>query len=214
MRIVMKRLDKSKNMFKKLFLISLFFILFDNENHAQNFVIGDSLLTPKSMRKHVEFSILGGIPSFGLGVSTYKNKHSWAFTGNVGFRNLRSTTLPVNDVLLLSFQTEYRHRIKTRKAPVFWHLDAGLNYAKYKQESNLFNPSVVLEGGKIFPNIGFGTGYFFAVSDKSNIEIMATANYQPIDKKITEEINGVFTANSTLFVSDGFVAFLKLRYGF
>jgi hypothetical protein len=201
-------------MVKKLFLTVAIIGFFCNENNAQNFVSQDSVMNPKSLRKHIEVSLLGGIPSIGLGVSTYKNKHSWAFTGNVGFRNPTSASIPVNNVLLTSFQTEYRHRIKTQKAPVFWHLDVGLNYALYKQQTTFTIPPVTLEGGKFFPNFGFGTGYFFSISDKSNIEIMATANYQPVDTKIVQEINSIFTGNGILYVSNGFVAFLKLRYGF
>ncbi len=181
---------------------------------TQSFVSQDSLLNPTKIRKHVEFALFGTFPSIGIGITTYKNKHSWAFTGSVGARNVRSSSFSVNDMILGTFQTEYRHRIKTKRAPVFWHLDAGLNYIQYKQESNLFKPPVNLSGSKFFPNIGFGTGYFFALSDKRNIEIQGTANFQFVDTKITEQVNGVFTANSTLFVNDGFVAILKLRYGF
>jgi hypothetical protein len=201
-------------MSQKIFSVLLFVSIVYVDSYAQNFVSQDSVMNPKSLRKHIEVSLLGGIPSVGLGISTYKNKHSWAFTGNVGFRNAASTSIPTNNVLLTSFQTEYRHRIKTQKAPVFWHLDVGLNYALYKQQTTFTIPPVTLEGGKFFPNFGFGTGYFFSISDKSNIEIMATANYQPVDTKIVQEINSVFTGNGILYVSNGFVAFLKLRYGF
>ena len=77
-----------------------------------------------------------------------------------------------------------------------------------------FKPPVTLEGNKIFPNIGFGTGYFFALSDRRNIEVLGTANFQFVDTKISEQVNNVFTAGGTIFVNNGFVALLKLRYGF
>ena len=199
---------------KKLHLTILLLSYYGFSSYCQSFVSQDTLLNPTRIRKHVEVALFGTFPSVGLGITTYKNKHSWAFTGSIGARNVRSSSIPVNDMILGSFQTEYRHRIKTKKAPVFWHLDAGLNYVKYKQESLFFKPPVTLEGNKIFPNIGFGTGYFFALSDRRNIEVLGTANFQFVDTKISEQVNNVFTAGGTIFVNNGFVALLKLRYGF
>jgi len=199
---------------KKLRLTVLLLSYCGFSSYSQSFVNQDTLLNPVKIRKHVEFALFGTFPSLGLGITTYKNKHSWALTGSIGARNVRSSSIPVNDMILGSFQTEYRHRIKTKKAPVFWHLDAGLNYVQYKQESIFFKPSVILEGSRIFPNVGFGTGYFFALSDRRNIEVLGTANFQFVDTKISEQINSVFTAGGTLFVNNGFVAILKLRYSF
>ena len=199
---------------KNTFVITLFLTFYAFTGFTQSFVSQDSLLNPTRIRKYVEVALFGTFPSVGLGITTYKNKHSWAFTGSIGARNVRSSSIPVNDMILGSFQTEYRHRIKTKKAPVFWHLDAGLNYVQYKQESIFFKPPITLEGSKIFPNIGFGTGYFFALSDKRNIEILGTANFQFVDTKISEQVSSIFTAGGTLFVNNGFVAILKLRYGF
>jgi hypothetical protein len=213
MRIVMKQLDK-KYMIKKIHLIILLLSYCCFSSYSQSFVSQDTLLNPVKIRKHIEFALFGTFPSLGLGITTYKNKHSWAFTGSIGARNVRSASIPINDMILGSFQTEYRHRIKTNKAPVFWHLDAGLNYVQYKQESIFFKPPVTLEGSKIFPNIGFGTGYFFALSDKRNIEVLGTANFQFVDTKISEQVSSVFTAGGKLFVDDGFSVILKLRYSF
>jgi hypothetical protein len=199
---------------RKIHLIILLLSYCSFPSYAQSFVSQDTLLNPIGIRKHVEFALFGTFPSLGLGITTYKNKHSWGFTGSIGARNVRSASIPINDMILGTFQTEYRHRIKTKKAPVFWHLDAGLNYVRYKQESAFFKSPVTLEGNRIFPNIGFGTGYFFALSDKRNIEILGTANFQFVDTKISEQVSSVFTAGGTLFVNDGFVAILKLRYSF
>lgn len=199
---------------KNTFVITLFLVFYTFTGFTQSFVNQDSLMNPVGIRKHIEVALFGTFPSVGLGITTYKNKHSWAFTGSIGARNVRSSSIPVNDMILGSFQTEYRHRIKTKKAPVFWHLDAGLNYVRYKQESAFFNPPITLEGNRIFPNIGFGTGYFFALSDKRNIEVLGTANFQFVDTKISEQINSVFTAGGKLFVDNGFSVILKLRYSF
>ena len=199
---------------KNTFVITSFLIFYAFTGFTRSFVNQDSLMNPVGIRKHIEVALFGTFPSVGLGITTYKNKHSWAFTGSIGARNVRSSSIPVNDMILGSFQTEYRHRIKTKKAPVFWHLDAGLNYVKYKQESIFFKPPVILEGNRIFPNIGFGTEYFFALSDKRNIEVLGTANFQFVDTKISEQVNSVFTAGGTLFVNNGFIAILKLRYSF
>jgi hypothetical protein len=197
---------------KKHFLIISIATFCSYTVFAQSFITQDTLLNPKGIRKHVEIALFGTFPSIGVGITTYKNKHSWAVTGSFGAKNIRTTYIPVNDMLLGSFQAEYRHRIKTKRAPVFWHLDAGVNYIQYKQESVFFKPNVILEGNRIYPNIGFGTGYFFALSDKHNIEILGTANFQFVNTKISEQINSVFTAGGTLFVNNGFLAVLKLRY--
>ena len=140
MRTVMRQLDKNMN--RKIPLIFLLLSGSCFSNYAQSFVSQDTLLNPIRIRKHVELALFGTFPSAGVGITTYKNKHSWAFTGSVGARNVRSASIPVNDMIMGSFQTEYRHRIKTKKAPVFWHLDAGLNYIQYKQEAAFFNPPV------------------------------------------------------------------------
>lgn len=119
---------------KNTFVITSFLIFYAFIGFTRSFVNQDSLMNPVGIRKHIEVALFGTFPSVGLGITTYKNKHSWAFTGSIGARNVRSSSIPVYDMILGSFQTEYRHRIKTKKAPVFWRLDAGLNYVRYKQD--------------------------------------------------------------------------------
>lgn len=104
---------------KKLHLTILLLSYYGFSSYCQSFVSQDTLLNPKRIRKHVEIALFGTFPSAGLGITTYKNEHSWAFTGSIGARNIRSSSIPVNDMILGSFQTEYRHRIKTKKLPFF-----------------------------------------------------------------------------------------------
>lgn len=181
---------------------------------AQSIVVQDTVFYPKAMRKHVEIGIFGIIRGIGVGITTYKNKHSWAYTLNAGKRSYKTKLLPLNEVVLGSIQAEYRHRINTKRAPVFWHLDFGLNYLRYKQKSNLYTTPIILNGSKFYPNFGIGTGYFLAMSDKRNVEIIGSVNYQFVNSKVTEPINGVFTAYGRVLVNGGLAPILKFRYSF
>ncbi len=182
--------------------------------YCQSFVSQDSRLNPIGLRKHIELSFMGGIPTLGIGVATFKQKHSWSFTANAGIRKLTSSILPVNEVMTIGLQTAYRHRIRTLKAPVFWQLNTGVTYAQYKQTSPLLNPAVTLEGFKVYPNIGVGAGYVFPFSDKKALEVFSNINYQPLNTRISEEVNGVIKTNGTLFISNGVVVYLTVRYSF
>lgn len=198
----------------KQFLLGLLFLFFSSLAQGQSFVSIDSLLNPTGIRKHIEVGLYDYYPTAGLGISIFKNKHSWTFSSSIGGRSRGSSTPLSEKNLLVTLQSEYRHRIKHKKQPVFWHIDAGLNYIHYNQESNLYTSPVNIKGSKLFPNIGFGTGYFFALNDKQNIEVIGTVNFLMVDKKISESINGVFIANSYVMVSEGLSMILKLRYSF
>jgi hypothetical protein len=148
---------------KKIHLTILLLSCCCFSSYAQSFVSQDTLLNPIIIRKHVEFALFGIFPSIGVGITTYKNKHSWAFTGSVGARNVRSSSIPVNDMILGSFQTEYRHKIKTKKSPVFWHLDAGLNYVKFHKsldEIKRNNDNPFAEPSRLYTNVKGGFGVF------------------------------------------------------
>lgn len=75
---------------KKLRLTILLLSYCGFSSYSQSFVNQDTLLNPVKIRKHVEFALFGTFPSLGLGITTYKNKHSWALTGSIGARNVRS----------------------------------------------------------------------------------------------------------------------------
>ncbi len=89
-----------------------------------------------------------------------------------------------------------------------------MTYAQYKQTSPLLNPAVTLEGFKVYPNIGVGAGYVFPFSDKKALEVFSNINYQPLNTRISEEVNGVIKTNGTLFISNGVVVYLTVRYSF